>query len=74
LSGADGCGKSSKKKKNRKTQSFNSKECGHIRKYYPTYNKTNGAANIDVNSAANSEYEVLALVSKLFDEVWVLNT
>jgi hypothetical protein len=50
----------------------NCKECG-IRKHRTTYNKTDGAPNIVVTSAADSGSEVLALVSELFDELWVLD-
>jgi hypothetical protein len=38
-----------------------------------TYKKTHGATNIIVNSTVDSECELLAFVSKLFDKVWVLD-
>lgn len=63
-------GKSGKKKKG-KPQCSHCKELGHIRRHCPTYNKVDGVANIVVKSAADSDCEVLALVSELFDEVWV---
>jgi hypothetical protein len=59
-------GKSGKKKKG-KPQCFNCKEWCHIRKNCPTYNKADGAANIDVNSAADLDYEVMALEREFFN-------
>jgi hypothetical protein len=51
-------GKSIKKKKG-KPQCFNYKEWGHIKTYYPMYNKTDGAANIvTLASGCDNTYEV----------------
>lgn len=62
------------KKKKGKPQCHHCKEWGHIRRFCPTYIKADGAANIAVKSAADSDCEVLVLASELFDEVWMLDS
>jgi hypothetical protein len=45
-----------------------------MRKHYPTYNKIGGAANIAIDAASDPECELMAIVSELFDEMWMLDT
>ena len=59
------------KSKKKKPQCFHCKEWGHIRRFFPTWKKANGSANV----AAIDEYsDTLVLESELFDEVWVLDS